>query len=345
MSSAVRSGLASAMALAFGACAPEEGPTEPESLSGSVTAASDAYAPHDLGTLGGSYSFAFGISPLGDVVGTSATAGGTDHAFLWRNGIMTDLGTLAGGSGTSAARAVNRHGEVVGSSTTPDGQDRAFLWREGVMIDLGTIDGSGNSSAYGINRRSQVVGSSASATSDQHAFLWENGVMTNLGTLGGPWSQANDINNPGQVVGVSRVDFEDDNVHHAFLWQNGVMTDLGTLGGRTSVAQGINNAGDIVGYSEAADGTTHAVMWKDGQIIDLGLYRGSNTVAYAINSDGVRVGFAQGPLFWRRDTARRLATIGGGPGGDAVDINDAGQIVGSSNTVAGDRHATLWTPN
>ena len=52
----------------------------------------------DLGTLGGGYSFAYGINDAGQVVGDSTTAAGPDHAFITGpNGVgMTDLGTLGG---------------------------------------------------------------------------------------------------------------------------------------------------------------------------------------------------------------------------------------------------------
>lgn len=57
------------------------------------------YNVTDLGTLGGAYSFAFGINNAGEVAGAAATPVQTDGfaatAFLWNNqkGI-TNLGTL-----------------------------------------------------------------------------------------------------------------------------------------------------------------------------------------------------------------------------------------------------------
>src|SRR5207245_9209115 len=52
--------------------------------------------PRNLGTLpGGRVSFAIAINDAGQVVGTSEGGSG---AFLWQNGIMTDLGTLGGAS-------------------------------------------------------------------------------------------------------------------------------------------------------------------------------------------------------------------------------------------------------
>jgi probable HAF family extracellular repeat protein len=345
MSTKLSGGIAAAWMLALVACATDEAPTEPELAAAATTGLH--YTIRDLGTLGGSYSYAFGLNRGGAVVGVSATGDGQEHAFLWRNGTMADLGVLAGGA-SSGARAINRSGDVVGSSASGDAPVHAVLWSQGVITDLGTLDGFGQSGANSINDGGQVVGYSDDAeTGNSHAALWRNGAATDLGTLGGAYSQAYDINGSGQVIGDSRVASED---WHAFLWQNGVMTDLGTLGGSASHAQGINDDGDVVGWSETADGITHAVQWTQGAIIDLGPFDGSPGFATAINIQDLKVGFVGvsrtvpgGPAILERRRPTVLPTLGGS-GGSADDVNDAGQVVGSSATSANDPHAVLWLP-
>lgn len=81
-----------------------------------------------LGTLGGSSSYPADINNRGQIVGHSYTKREQeDHAFLWQNGKMTDLGTLPGMK-TSGAVAINERGQIVGWSKTKDGHDRAVLW-------------------------------------------------------------------------------------------------------------------------------------------------------------------------------------------------------------------------
>jgi len=53
---------------------------------GSPAAAQDGITITDLGTLGGNWSYAFGINDRGQVVGYGQTASGEIHAFMWENG-------------------------------------------------------------------------------------------------------------------------------------------------------------------------------------------------------------------------------------------------------------------
>jgi probable HAF family extracellular repeat protein len=83
---------------------------------------------HDLGTLGGNYSYGWGINDLGQVVGDSYLPDQSDHAFIYQNGVMTDLNSLVVGSGwtLNEALAINNSGEIVGYGVNPSGQVDAF---------------------------------------------------------------------------------------------------------------------------------------------------------------------------------------------------------------------------
>ncbi len=95
----------------------------------------------DLGTLGGDSAEAHGINEHGQVVGWSWTAigpvhpgelgGCISHAFLWQDGTMTDLGTLAGVDAGSRAEAINDCGSVVGSGSGWLEGGHALLWQGG----------------------------------------------------------------------------------------------------------------------------------------------------------------------------------------------------------------------
>lgn len=247
----------------------------------------------------------------------------------------------------SAARAVNARGHAVGACETEITQTHAALWKEGTFTDLGTLGGN-YSFASGINDHGQVVGSSTTATGLVRAFLWENGTMTELGTLGGSYSAARAINNHGQVVGQSQTA---DGSAHAFLWDDGTMLDLGTLGGAWSSAADINDRGQIVGSSLVAGEpySSHAFMWERGSMTELGRPATWNfTAPYAINMTGQVVGECGLPqeehaCLWQDGSWSDLGSLESGTVySTASDVNNQGQIVGSSGTSSGELRPILW---
>ena len=136
---------------------------------------------------------------------TSANGGqNLEHAFLYSDGAMQDLGTLGGS--TSLAYSINSVGDVVGVAKTKDENYNAFLYSDGAMQGLGTLGGSW-STGSAINENGQITGSSSIAgNSATHAFLYSGGGMQDLGSLvtpGHEWSYGAAINNSVRVVGAA----------------------------------------------------------------------------------------------------------------------------------------------
>jgi len=89
--------------------------------------------------IGGNFQVANAINDAGEVVGGAAFPNRLSDAALWRNGVITDLGTLPGDC-FSQAFALNSRGQVVGGSASCDGNTiRAFLWEHGEIVDLNIL--------------------------------------------------------------------------------------------------------------------------------------------------------------------------------------------------------------
>src|SRR5262249_47962016 len=99
---------------------PQTAPKRRGSCRLTVEALEDRHVPSylvtDLGvTAGFDSSYAYGVNKAGDVAGYEWNSG-AEHAFLWHNGVMTDLGTLGGAN--SVAYGINDADQVVGWSET-----------------------------------------------------------------------------------------------------------------------------------------------------------------------------------------------------------------------------------
>jgi probable HAF family extracellular repeat protein len=310
----------------------------------------------DLGTLGGRTSTLGAsrhcLNNMGQVVGWSEPANGFSHAFVWQNGVMTDLAPLPGIY--SSAVAINDAGQIAGTSVGGDiPVSHAVIWQNGAMVDLGSLIPGGSSGATDINALGQVTGWADTAPGVRHAFIWKDGQMTDLGAPGGDSNFSNSvaINDSGAVVGNGSSDIPP-YTPHGFFWANG-MTDIGTLGGAGTEVQALNGLGQVVGRSDPTFGFGRPFLWQNGQMTDLGTLGGDNFgIANDINQGSQVVGYASTPAFhsfhsflWQNGQMIDLGTLGG-TFSTGIAINNKGWIVGSS-TVADSYYtsAVLWTPD
>jgi probable HAF family extracellular repeat protein len=149
------------------------------------------YAVINLGTLGGSNSNGYGsVTDRGWVSGDSSLSGDkTEHAFVWRDGVITDLGTLGGPNSSTGFPQKNDSGLIVGTAQGPRIDPLKEYWGAGLGCPKATPCEGYKHLEFG--------------------FRWENGVMTALPTLGGNNSVAFGDNNLGQVAGAAETDTKD----------------------------------------------------------------------------------------------------------------------------------------
>jgi len=260
--------------------------------------------------LGGNNSIGAGDNNLGEIVGWAEKSvydptcappspGATQflqfEATLWQRNYRGDWQVRElppyPGDPDGAATAVNDLGEAVGISGECDVAIGAYTaihalrWENGKPIDLGNLGGHGWNTPGAINDRGVITGF-ANGPNDVVdgqlqfrflAFIWtkEHG-MQSLGTLPGvngspdAMSEATDINDRGQIVGISYADYEFDGPR-AFIYQDGALAPLNSLIGSASAnwdissTGGINDRGEIAAQANVvSDGVVtsvaHAVL-------------------------------------------------------------------------------------
>ena len=161
-------------------------------------------------------------------------------------------------------------------------------------------------------------------------------TVTDLGTLGGDVSDAQDINDSGQIVGYS---YTTEGMFHGFLYENGMIIDLGTLGGYHSKANAINNHGQITGHAWTSEGNIHPFLSDGITMTDLGTLGERFSYAYGINDSGsvVGKGRASAPFLYDGTEMISLSHLFG-DSGSAYDINNHGHIAGYGSNY----HAFLY---
>jgi probable HAF family extracellular repeat protein len=321
-------------------------------VSPPAAAAATAYTVTDLGSLGAGVTHGLAINASGQVTGDSVLSkqvqvpcppqqyGGSrkcfvnpDHAFLWTNGTMNDLGTLGNGLDSQGV-AISDSGEVVGwsSGSFPGNPFQSNGRGKGLVALRDTT----MSQARGINQSGEIAGQCGYVVAPEfNPCVVSNGIATILPDCANGIAVA--INNSGQVLGECG-----DNDALAVVWTNGAVTVLGTLGGGAASPTAINNLGQVVGTSQTATGAFDGSLWSNGTVTDLG----RSFSPAAINDRGVIVG---GQFVYSDGTLQNLNNLipAGSPYqiDSATGINDNGQIVANAvNTATGQAHALLLTP-
>jgi probable HAF family extracellular repeat protein len=343
--------------------------TASKSVTVTQAAPSNDYEPIDIGTLGGKSSRAADINNDGQIVGTSLTSAGAQHAFLRDASGMHDLGAF-GHDGSEAVR-INNSGVIAGTVWTrvygseDDNQytcNVATIWRNGVGTAIDSQEcrlvGAPSNSYAGFFadpfRIVRAMNGSADVTwassrkFGSSGWLWQNGA----------WQQLPDfpmaINDRGQVVG-ARQTSESPLRFHAFLAEGAAVRDLGVLAPRAcdngddcsiAVAMDINASGQVVGVSTDASGHYHFVLWDGAQIKDLGLAdfaSGQRTPVVFINDRGEIAGSVAGKgLFWSAAASASVPIPSSAGSLEVAALSEQGDVAG---TILGgtEQHAFVWS--
>ena len=186
---------------------------------------------------------AWAVNSLGQIAG-QADFDGAQHAAVWQNGALTDLGTL-GGPASSAIRLTDS-GKVVGFADNAEGHSVPAAWENGEVQEVCRYDGASHTSVYDVNENGQLL-CLAVVGSNQFAFIEDGSgqhVIPPFKTFG---MYGRGLNDHGEVVGMMFAP------QQAF-YSNGKKTFkleslLDNKGKWQALrdASAINNAGQIVG--------------------------------------------------------------------------------------------------
>lgn len=330
--------------------------------SGLVTGVSylpDAYSFHaflwqngrirDLGTLGGSYSIGAAVNSAGQVAGQATDATGRMRPVLWQDGRAIDLKTSPDYSGE--ALDLNERGQVLVQEspirlvppppgpTTPPPPGPSTPPSTGPSASPTGTPTSSLSTPPPTSPTSPPSSPAPSTTlpipplpTRYSAFVYERGTRVPLQPLiPGGRLEATRIAENGDVVGFS---WQENGEARAVVWRNGVPR---ILPGDRVRSIDINARGDVLLAGDPA------ILARRGQLIPVRGPAGSFAYPRALNAGGIVVGDA-----YQGDESRAFAWRSGqvvpllGPDSQATDVNDRGQVAGSTRFPDGDTRAVIW---
>jgi TM2 domain-containing membrane protein YozV len=192
------------------------------------------------------YTLVNGINNSGIIVGTCcAILTSPGFEYEPRTGLFEKLAYP--GAQLTSAEFINNEGLVGGLAEFGGNQVTAFLFQNGIYTNLPSYPGSVSTWPTGLNSNNQLVGYALMPDNSLHGFLYQNGAFQLLDYPGAPNTEANGINDQGDVVGVygptgSTV------LLHGFIYLGGRFLPFDQPGCSSgTIPQAINKTGVVVG--------------------------------------------------------------------------------------------------
>ena len=238
-------------------------------------------------------------------------------------GVTPDWGQGWSFAVSSKGLVVGQFEQVAGRPGGAEAGRVGFIWGAGALSRLALPPGASEAQPAGLNDKGEVAGAWTRAGKSRIA-LWREGKMLDLGP-----GAATGISSKGHVVGV-RADGE------AFIWERGKFKTIPVPAGASSILPlGVNASGQVVGKAVAGD-RTKAFLWKgrESQILP-SANEAAGYMASAISDQGTIAGLeryngAQQAVVWEGGRLVKLGRLDGATTSAATDVNNNGQVVGTS---------------
>jgi uncharacterized membrane protein len=245
-------------------------------------------------------TYAFGINPAGDIVGSYVDSSGDEHGFALRNGNFTSFDYPA--SVWTEGWGITPQGDIVGQYGLADKTIHGFLLRNGSFFPIDvpgqpTNLGPANTMPVRISPDGTIVGCYHQSTPNGTTILdtMYGFVMNAEGVTSYPLARTmhNGVNPSGAITG-NYFDPATGRVLNSYIIANGVTSWFSFPGAFVTRAWDISATGDVVGwYRDSPLHNFHGFLLHRGELtsIDVDLPGVTRTFAIGINPEGDIVGY------------------------------------------------------